>query len=312
VEQKLVRLVTGAKPVPPKSAPIEIPIIPRMPLPPLVYGAAPAGGFGTISANRCESRTNACWGFMQSLPGDGAASVDALSVAMIDAIEAGPGGRPLVEVSFGWSPWGDWAPGSQVAMQGLLAVPPGPGIFLFYIALRASTLDIRKPTGAPDLRYTLLGRDIRLGTLAQGSAARLRMVRASQRNDHRANVVVQEVEAPLLPARKKVRLTPADEMVAAFRSRCEPEETFEESIRVAVEYMQEFYPGEWYLKGARQKLIAMARETWDAERPRFQGYDPPPLQWVLTFWQKRLLFVLATETAALDQGGAGVWQRQID
>ncbi len=293
--REVAKVTEGTVQLAPDEAPVQTAPAPAVAPPLLVYGPPAMGGFGTISANRCQSRSPACWGVMTALAGDGPATVDPTSLALMTAIEQGPGGSKVVDLSFGWSQWADWAPASQVTLQGLLGGVPGPGVFLFYITMRAGNLDIRRPAAAPDLRYNCAGRDVRLGTVAPGDAARLALVEATQRRDYRANVTVQDVEAAMLPARKKTRFSAQDDMVIEFRRRVEPKETFESSIENAVAYMEKRYPAEWHLRGARAKLVDMAFAAWEKERPRFQGYNQPQRVWLLTFWQRRLLFVLATE-----------------
>ena len=262
---------------------------------PLHYGTVVNGGFGVLADVRCQTRSPHVWGIVQRLAGDGVGTVDVVSLSVVDAIEQGPGGSKVVDLSFGWLPWASWTGAAQIALQLALGAAPGTGCFLFHMGL-TRPVDIRKPAATADLRYVVGGRVVRIGALAQGEGPRRAVVAASQLVCFRSNLRFQTADAPLEPARKKQRFSAHDAVVIEFRERLQHAETFDEYVKSAVAHMEQVHPGDWFLRGGQAKLLVMAKQLWRTDRLAFQSDSPlPPRQWVLTLWQRRVLFALATE-----------------
>lgn len=296
---EVVRSQLGATLLEAEDAPLVIAAAAAAGGPALRYGTLAAGGWGVISANRCQTRGAAIWGIMEPLAGEGVAQVATASQAMLDCISQGSGNVTVKEISFGWCPWAAWDAPSLAALQHEVGFDTAavPGAFVFYLGT-SGPVNLRKPAAAADLRYDCGGRVLRLGTLAQGPgavASKLALVMATQPNDHRSNVRVQAKTGPLEPALKKTRYNDKDEMVIEFKKRLDTSSaaTFEESVTRAAAFMELTYPAEWALGRTQDSLLKVARKVWDAERPIYQAQEIPIKMWALTFWQRRLLFRLA-------------------
>lgn len=288
--------VTAAEEV---EAQQSIPPLAGWPVLPLSSFAPGPGLVGELKDDRLQTRTGMLWAIMQPVGPDTAAGLearrDALQAAMQTALN-----KQFVQLSLGRVPIHVFDAPAQAAIVARL----GPVVDLHLIAgVMNCKADLKaKPAGTP-LQFMVTGCQVRLGAFPPQNSPSAEILLNRVIREHSSwfisTRVVSEAAAALTPlplAKRKLHFSAQDELVMDCKRRVrDGVATWSEGKKDVIAYLEATNPAYPYSRQGKEFLNDLHKEWQTRNRPPVEAFpEAPAPEWLLTFWQRRLLLPIAT------------------